>query len=66
MRPVFEVHREDGGISVQGFLQAVTKSVVGVNGDHGWTGQCFQAIGGVVGIGIHPVIEQVAIVIPGV
>ncbi len=46
--------------------QSVAESIIGEGRGTGCVSEGDQAIGGIVGIGVHAVVEQVAVIVPGV
>ena len=46
--------------------EPASESIVGKRGSISALRESLQAIGGIVGIGVHAIIEQVAFVVPGV
>lgn len=61
-----QVHGEGGRVAVQGFAKSITQAVVKVGDIIPPSAQGLQTIGGIIGIRIYTIIEQVAIVVPGV
>ena len=65
-QPLVEVHLEGHRHTVDRLAQAVAQSVIGVDRHNTSRVELGQAVGGVVGIAVDAIVEQVAIGIPGV
>ncbi len=51
---------------IDNLLQTISHPIIAVAGSHGGTGHGLQAIGGIVCVCVHTIIEQVAVIVPGI
>jgi hypothetical protein len=61
-----QVHRIVGRLAVRCFAQAVSEAIILITYCNSHTTHTNQPVGAVVGVRIHAIIEQVAVVVPGV